>query len=172
MNIVSAVKHGFEALRVGKSLTKAEAWKNAQAVTSFLIAVVAVVRACGVDFGIDDSTLAGVGVAIAALVNTYITFATSKKVGFPDKLTPTVEPASVEPIDDQAPNTARAERRTAHHDSMRNPIIPPASVGYHRERYGERMSNNKPAGVERRGQPDLDSAKEDQLVSESGWNNR
>lgn len=90
MNIISAVKYGLEALRVGKSLVHVAAWKEAQGITSFLVAVVAIVRAFGIDFGIDDSTLATAGVAIAALVNTYLTFSTSKKVGLPDKIPPTV----------------------------------------------------------------------------------
>lgn len=172
MNILAAVKYVLEALRVGKSLVNVAAWKEAQGITSFLVAAVAVVRAFGVDFGIDDSTLAAAGVAIAALVNTYLTFATSKKVGLPEKQPPNLEPVAVDPIDDPVPDTARAERRTAHHDAMRNPIIPPATVGYQRARFGERMSDNKPDGVERRGQPDLDETKNDQSTAESGWNDR
>jgi hypothetical protein len=167
MNILAAVKYGLEALRVGKSLVNVAAWKEAQGITSFLVAAVAVVMAFGVDFGIDDSTLAAAGVAIAALVNTYLTFATSKQVGLPDKFPPTLDPPDVD-----EPVNPHIERRMAHHIAMRDPIIPPADIGYNRARFDERVSDNKPDGVERRGQPDLDAAKDDQPVSESGWNDR
>lgn len=177
MNVLSVTRHALEALKIGKSLLHIEAWKNAQAVSSLLVALVAVVRACGVDFGIDDSTLAAVGVAIAALVNTYLTYATSKKVGLPVETPPNIEPL-------ETPNPATpvkphfVERRTLHHETVRNSIMPPANVGAARERHGKRLSDDATAGMDRRGRPRVETVPTDQRAvprlreSDAGWNDR
>lgn len=177
MNFIAVIKNGLEALKVGKSLLHVEAWKSAQAISSLLVAVVAVIRACGVDFRIDDSTLAAIGVAIAAIVNSYLTYATSKKVGLAVETPPNIEPVET-PSPAKAANPAPTERRTHHHETVRNPQVPPATVGAIRKRNGERLSDGPTDGVERRGVSDMEypsGTKDAPFVARSddaGWNDR
>lgn len=164
MNVVAVIQRGLEALKIGKSLLHVEAWKNAQVIGSLLVALAAVVRACGVDFGIDDSTLAAIGVGIAALVNSYLTLATSKKVGIatPEDGSPPGEPRHVPPSSvPTIPNPA-----------------PKPGAGFNSQLYGQRMHDGRYPPVDRRGQPVVETlpATDGKLLrfreSDVGWNDR
>jgi hypothetical protein len=81
MNLLSACRSAFSALRLGHELHNAAAWKNAQAVSNFLSALLAVVVALGYDPHLTDVQIYALGGLIAALANAYFTLATSSKVG-------------------------------------------------------------------------------------------
>jgi hypothetical protein len=75
----------FSALRIGSELRSAAAWKNAQVVASFLTAMMALATILGYDLKLDDETITGGAVFIAAIVNGLLVAVTSKKVGLPSK---------------------------------------------------------------------------------------
>jgi hypothetical protein len=164
MNLLTVVQRGFDALKIGKSLLHVEAWKNAQAITSLLAALVAVLRACGVDFGIDDSVLTAIGVGIAALVNSYLTIATSKKVGM-----------------GSAENGSNAgEPRNENPPSIPTKINPASkpSAGFNSHLFGDRLHDGRTPSMERRGESIVENlpASDGKLLRfrefNDGWNNR
>lgn len=74
----------FNAFKAGNELRSSAGWKNAQAIGSFLAAVVAAAAAFGYDPNILPEHIVGVAGFIAAIVNFTITLTTSKKVGLPN----------------------------------------------------------------------------------------
>lgn len=83
MNMLAIVKPAWTVLQQGRSLAHPETWKNAQALTSIGIAVAALVTTFVPSLHIPADMVSAVAIAIAALANTYLTVATSEKVGFP-----------------------------------------------------------------------------------------
>ncbi len=77
----------FKALMAGKSLSKAEEWKNVQtAVNSVTVILTFLLYLFKDKVSMtegDIELLAGVIVTLVGLFNTYLVNATSKKVGFP-----------------------------------------------------------------------------------------
>lgn len=90
MNLLAAARAAIAVLRYGRELTRAEAWKNIQAVTSLLVALLALAAAFGLDWKLSaqmvDALANGLSALVAAgvfLANAYLTWATSKRVGLP-----------------------------------------------------------------------------------------
>lgn len=80
------VKQFFEALMAGKRLSNAAAWKNAQNAINLLAVIIGFAVSFLPEqfaFGESDITALATAAAIigAAIVNGYLTVATSKKVG-------------------------------------------------------------------------------------------
>lgn len=75
----------FRVLRAGESLTKAATWKQRQLRLNALGSVVAALAAfCPFDLIPDDvdAIVTGLSIISGAVVNGYLTLATSEKVGF------------------------------------------------------------------------------------------
>ena len=75
----------FRALRAGESLTKAATWKQRQLRLNALGSVVAMlVTFCPFDLVPDDvdAVVSGLSIVGGALVNGYLTLATTTKIGF------------------------------------------------------------------------------------------
>ncbi len=81
MNIFDLIKHGFRALESGKTLRNVEAWKNVQVVGSLLAALLGIAASFGYNFGLTDQQVYGLAAGIAAIVNGYLTIATTDKIG-------------------------------------------------------------------------------------------
>lgn len=80
----------LRALRSGEELTNAATWKNRQvlvtALSALLLAVAEIARACGVAIPFADDQVAAVTGAVVVLIfNLWATFATSRRVGLPEK---------------------------------------------------------------------------------------
>ena len=114
MKMIDLVLHGFDALKAGKSLNNVAAWKNVQVIGSFLAALLGIAASLGYNFGLTDQQIYGLAAGIAALVNGYLTLATSKKVGLDGRVVqvdstaselPAIELQSVKSID--SPTTSR-----------------------------------------------------------------
>ena len=80
------VKAIFEVLEAGKMLKNPAAWKNGQiAANSGIITILIVTRIfLPTEMQLSDETLSNIGLIIGslgALVNTYLTMATTEKVG-------------------------------------------------------------------------------------------
>lgn len=88
MNILAAIKPAFVVLKQGQALANPAAWKNTQIIANLLSALVVLLNALGVHFGLDSDSVNLVAGGIAALANAYITAATSGKVGVPSGLPP------------------------------------------------------------------------------------
>ena len=74
----------INALKAGESLVNSATWKNRQVSTNALLIVVgAIPQLFDVDLSPDDVSLISYGIAaIGGLFNSYLTVATSEKVGF------------------------------------------------------------------------------------------
>lgn len=83
MNFLALIKPALTVIYHGQSLTKAETWKNAQALTNLGIALAAIVAAFVPDVNLPSETIGSIAVAIASIANWYLTLATSKTVGLP-----------------------------------------------------------------------------------------
>lgn len=91
----------IEVLHEGKALTAARTWKNRQILTNALVGVLAAAFALAHSFGYrlevpadDVAQIAGAVGAVVGLFNSYITTATSTKVGMPS---PESDPPSAFP---------------------------------------------------------------------------
>lgn len=113
MNIVALIKPALTVLYHGQSLTKAETWKNAQALTNLGIAMVAIVATFVPTVNLPSETIGSIAVAIASVANWYLTLATSKTVGLPpielqakpDDSTP-IKPVSTTPAERGVPTAS------------------------------------------------------------------
>lgn len=90
MNLLAAGRAALDVLKIGRELRSAEKWKNAQAVTSLLFALLALAAAFGLEWHPSAATVDNLANAASALVsagvfllNAYATWATSKRVGVP-----------------------------------------------------------------------------------------
>jgi hypothetical protein len=83
VKLLALIKPAITVLYHGKSLTKAETWKNAQAITNLMIAVAAIVTAFVPGLEIPPDMISNIAIAIAGAANWYFTLATSEKVGLP-----------------------------------------------------------------------------------------
>jgi hypothetical protein len=88
MNLIAAI----QALRAGKELANAAAWKNRQnainAVVGLLVLAASVANAYGLEIRLTDDLAAGIATGVWAVVNLYLTTATTSKIGLPAKAEP------------------------------------------------------------------------------------
>lgn len=84
------------ALKAGRQLVNSETWKNRQVTVNMLVgffaSLIVILRLYGVDLAISDDDLgkiAGGVIAISGLFfNTYLTVATTSKIGLPPDIKP------------------------------------------------------------------------------------
>jgi hypothetical protein len=90
------IKLLFVVLQKGQELANADAWKNTQAAMSALGAIIAAVVAFAPFPMPPEITMAIAGgvVAVVQLVQLYLTYATSKRVGVPAGSSP-ADPATI-----------------------------------------------------------------------------
>lgn len=88
MNIPKVITALFDVLRKGKALSNAGAWKNVQAVILLVAAADTLIKALGYDFGFTNGDYAFIASFISYAVSIYLVFATSDKVGLPEKSSP------------------------------------------------------------------------------------
>lgn len=88
MNLIALIKPAFVVLKQGRSLANPAAWKNVQVLSNLLSALIVLLNAFGVHFGLDSDSVHLIAGGIAAIANAYLTTATSEKVGVPDGLPP------------------------------------------------------------------------------------
>lgn len=86
--IMKKIKAGFTVLREGEELSNSETWKNRQASSSAIISIIGAILvfipSLGDYFSSEDIiTIAGGLAALGGVLNSYITMATSKRVGLP-----------------------------------------------------------------------------------------
>lgn len=83
--------------RQGQSVADPKLWKQRQitatALGAVLLAVVAVLKAFGVDIPLDTETAVAIGGGVIAVVNVVLTLVTTDKVGLPPK--PETDPPPV-----------------------------------------------------------------------------
>ena len=81
MNVIAAI----QALRVGKELANAAAWKNRQNAVNALVGLLAfaasVASAYGYQVKLTDDLAVGIATGVWAAVNLYLTTATTSKIG-------------------------------------------------------------------------------------------
>ena len=82
----------WRALKAGEELGNAESWKNRQATASAVAAVLGLVVVLLPKIGLkidisggDIATIAGGIAVVLGMLNSYLTTATSKRVGLPSK---------------------------------------------------------------------------------------
>lgn len=85
MNIFKVIPAVFDVLRKGKSLSNAGAWKNAQAVILLIAAIDTLLKLIGYDFGLTNDDYAIIADFVIYAISIYLVFATSDKVGLPEK---------------------------------------------------------------------------------------
>jgi hypothetical protein len=85
MNIDLIMTEFLKALQYGQELTKAVAWKNGQALSSLIVAFLALLTSLGFNLNISDSNVVVFAGGIAALVNAYLVIATTKRSGLTNK---------------------------------------------------------------------------------------
>jgi len=85
MNIFKVIPAVFDVLRKGKSLSNVGAWKNAQAIILLIAAIDTLLKALGYDFGFTNDDYAIIADFVIYAVSIYLVFATSDKVGLPEK---------------------------------------------------------------------------------------
>lgn len=88
MNILKVIPALFDVLRKRKSLSNAGTWKNAQAIILLIAAVDTLLKSLGYDFGFTNDDYAIIADFIIYAVSIYLVFATSDKVGLPEKSPP------------------------------------------------------------------------------------
>ena len=88
MNLIALIKPAFVVLKQGRSLANPAAWKNAQVLANLLSALVVLLNAFGIHFGLDSDSVNLVAGGVAAIANAYLTAATSEKAGVPSGLPP------------------------------------------------------------------------------------
>jgi hypothetical protein len=85
--MVGRVRKAFVAMKAGERLSHAAAWKKTQTAVNSVTAILALLVTFlpeQYNIATDDITVvAGIVVSIVTLFNTYVTTATSRKVGFP-----------------------------------------------------------------------------------------
>ena len=69
----------IKALRAGERLTHVKTWKQTQIAANAVAALLTVVVSY-LDLGIEDKDVIAISAAVVALVNIYLTKATTKKV--------------------------------------------------------------------------------------------
>lgn len=89
------ITQAWQALKAGEELTNSAVWKNRQATTNSLVAIIGLLitaAGCfGYDIKVSDEDIAVIATSVAivlGLCNSYFTTATSKKVGLAPKVDP------------------------------------------------------------------------------------
>lgn len=92
---MGAIKNAWDALKYGQQLADSVFWKNHQLATNALVgllgAILAIAKVAGINLPISNAdlvSLAGGIVTCVGLYNTYITAATTTKVGLPTNSQP------------------------------------------------------------------------------------
>lgn len=75
--------HLFQVLRAGQALAHPGAWKNVQLIGSLLTALLGLLWSFGIQIPLLPDDIFAIAGAVVALLNGYLTVATSKKVGLP-----------------------------------------------------------------------------------------
>lgn len=81
MNLFAVVPAALRALQAGRALSNRAAWKQVQNIVNLLAALVAVAAAMGYTVPISADGVALVAGGVVALVNVYLTVATTDKIG-------------------------------------------------------------------------------------------
>ena len=110
MNILAIINPAFVVLKQGRALANPAAWKNVQVIANLLSALIVLLNAFGIHFGLDSDSVNLIAGGIAAIANAYLTAATSEKVGVPSGLPP-IELVSTPPLGAGA-------------DQLRDPPVP------------------------------------------------
>jgi hypothetical protein len=130
MNLLALIKPALTVLYHGQSLTKADTWKNAQALTNLGIALAAIVATFVPGVNLPSETIGSVAVAIASIANWYLTLATSEKVGIPP-IELQAKPNDSIPVDSGAATERRVptpSMQTSSTDSADLPIERPTAA--------------------------------------------
>lgn len=111
MNLFAVVPAALRVLQAGRALSHPAAWKQVQNIINLLTALAAVAAALGYTVPIPAEGIALVAGGVVALVNVYLTVATTDKIGLGtpknDDLPPQLPPielagqATVAPLADQ-----------------------------------------------------------------------
>lgn len=83
MNRIAAVTSALAALRAGRELTNAAAWKKGQTVVNLLTALVALAAALGYPLPVTADGVYAIAGLLVAGANAYLTVATTSKIGLP-----------------------------------------------------------------------------------------
>jgi len=75
----------FKALQASNELRNPEAWKKVQLILLILIAVQQILKAFNIEVSLTENELTTIASAISLVVTTYLTVATTKKIGFKPK---------------------------------------------------------------------------------------
>lgn len=87
MNLLAVIPAALRALQASRALDNPAAWKQVQNVINGLSALVAVAAALGYAVPISAEGIATVAGGVVALVNVYLTVATTDKLGWPARRT-------------------------------------------------------------------------------------
>lgn len=90
MNIITTVKYAFSVLKEGNQFSHVEGWKNVQLVTNLLYLVFTITVQFLPQLGVIESeelatTINLLATTIAAVINSYLTVATTEKIGLKNK---------------------------------------------------------------------------------------
>jgi len=87
MNFLAKLFAAVDALHAGKSLSNPALWKKVQGLTPvFLLIIGAIVKVFGLDIPEPDQATIALGLAtLGVAINGYLTVATTKKIGVPEK---------------------------------------------------------------------------------------
>lgn len=90
MNIITTIKYAFSVLKEGNQLSHVEGWKNIQLVTNLLYLVFTITVQFLPQLGVLGSeevatTINLLATTIAAIINSYLTVATTEKIGLKNK---------------------------------------------------------------------------------------
>ena len=88
MNILAIINPAFVVLKQGRALANPAAWKNVQVIANLLSALIVLLNAFGIHFGLDSDSVNLIAGGVAAIANAYLTAATSEKAGVPSGLPP------------------------------------------------------------------------------------
>ncbi len=96
MNPVAAISNAVAAVRAGRELTNAAAWKQVQNVVNLITALVALAAALGYPLPVNADGIYALAGGLVSVANVYLTVATSAKVGLlPAKPVPIDEPPTI-----------------------------------------------------------------------------
>jgi len=90
--MIKKLKAGYDLMKKGKRVSDPAKWKNRQVEASVIVAAIwsaiNAAKAFGIEVPIDEDTVDAVAVAILAVVNVVLTYATTSKIGLPGESEP------------------------------------------------------------------------------------
>lgn len=154
MNLFNLVPAVFRVLQAGQALNNQAAWKQVQNIVNLLAALVAVAAAFGYTIPASSDDLAIVAGGIVALVNIYLTVATTDRIGFgkPKNDIPPIELMgqsqgynNASQVVESAPATQ--SERTSVDAAPQNPVVRRPGTGAERgDSASDRVRQPVPAG--------------------------